>query len=226
MGKRIGKIGLFGGTFNPIHYGHLRVALKVNQRFKLDKILFIPCYLPPHKSGQEIASALDRLKMVELAIGPFPQFEASSLEVDRPETSYSIVTLERVKKVYSGAKIYFIVGIDAFLEIKTWREYEKVLNSCSFIVVSRPGFHLGQAETILDSYWRERMVIIGAEIKPEEENREFPQIYLFPMNSLDISARNIREKRRRGESISGLVPEAVEKYILEKNLYSHSQEND
>lgn len=223
MAKKVRQIGLFGGTFNPIHNGHLKVALEVSQHFKLDKVLFIPCYLPPHKSSRDIASAADRLRMVELAIAPFAQFEASSLEVDRPETSYSIVTLERVKKIYLGAKIYFIVGIDAFLEIKTWREYERVLNSCSFIVVSRPGFHLEEAKTVLESYWRERMVIIRPEVKLEEGKREFPQIYLFPMNSLDISARDIRGKRQRGESISGLVPEAVEKYILEKNLYSHCE---
>lgn len=226
MGKKIGKIGLFGGTFNPIHNGHLKVALEVSQRFRLDKILFIPCYLPPHKSSRDVASAADRLRMVELAIAPFAQFEASSLEVDRPETSYSIVTLERVKKIYLEAKIYFIVGIDAFLEIKTWREYEKVLASCSFIVVSRPGFHLEQAETVLESYWKERMVIIGPERKPKEEKGEFPQIYLFPMDSLDISARDIRGRRQRGESIAGLVPEAVERYIFDKNLYSHSEKND
>ncbi len=226
MEKSLKKIGLFGGTFNPIHNGHLKVALEVSQRFQLDKILFIPCYLPPHKSGQEIASASDRLRMVELAIAPFARFEASTLEVDRPETSYSIVTLERVKKIYSDARIYFILGIDAFLEIKTWREYERVLNSCSFIVVSRPGFPLEQAEVVLDPPWREKMMVVGPEIKIEEVERDFPRIYLFPMNSLNISAKEIRAKRKRGEPISGLVPEAVEKYIVENNLYNHHQEND
>jgi len=223
MGGKIKKIGLFGGTFNPIHNGHLKVAEEVSRFFQLDKILFIPSYLPPHKSSRDIASATDRLKMVELALQPFSQFEASSLEVERPETSYSIITLEEVKKIYSGAQIFFIVGIDAFLEIKTWREYEKILSSCSFIVVSRPGYKLEQAKEVLAPDWKEKMVIIGPDFKLKEEMGKEPKIYLFPMNSLDISASYIRRRRQRGESISGLVPEAVEKYILERNLYSYGE---
>jgi nicotinate-nucleotide adenylyltransferase len=223
MGGKIKKIGLFGGTFNPIHNGHLKVAEEVGRFFELDKILFIPSYLPPHKSTRDIASATDRLKMVELALQPFSQFEASSLEVERPETSYSVITLEKVKKIYSGAEIFFIVGIDAFLEIKTWREYERILSSCSFIVVSRPGYELEQAKEVLAPDWKEKMVIVGPGFKPDEERGKEPKIYLFPMNSLDISASEIRRRRQRGESISGLVPEAVEKYILERNLYRYGE---
>jgi nicotinate-nucleotide adenylyltransferase len=223
MGGKIKKIGLFGGTFNPIHNGHLKVAEEVGRFFELDKILFIPSYLPPHKSTRDIASATDRLKMVELALQPFSQFEASSLEVERPETSYSVITLEKVKKIYSGAEIFFIVGIDAFLEIKTWREYERILSSCSFIVVSRPGYELEQAKEVLAPDWKEKMVIVGPVFKPDEERGKEPKIYLFPMNSLDISASEIRRRRQRGESISGLVPEAVEKYILERNLYRYGE---
>ncbi|MCX7973503.1 MAG: nicotinate-nucleotide adenylyltransferase [Candidatus Aminicenantes bacterium] len=210
------RLGLFGGTFNPIHNGHLKVALVVKEFFKLNKILFIPSYLPPHKSTREIASPEDRLKMVELALAPFPQFEASSLEVDRPETSYSIVTLQKVKQIYEGAQIFFIVGIDAFLEIKTWREYEKVLSACSFIVVSRPGFSLDQAMMVLGPEWKERIVWVDSHDQVKEKE---PRIYLFPMQSLNISASEIRMRRLRGEAITGLVPVAVEKYILEKNLY-------
>lgn len=214
------RIGLFGGTFNPIHNGHLKVALVVHDYFRLDKILFIPSYLPPHKSSRDIASPEDRLKMVELAISPYPQFEASSIEVERPETSYSIITLEKVKKLYRGAQIYFLVGIDAFLDIKTWKEYEKLLAACSFIVVSRPGFNLDQALEVLGDDWQAKMIKVNSSQQIiDSETR----IYLFPMDSLNISASEIRKRRQRGEAITGLVPEKVEKYILEKNLYSENE---
>lgn len=216
MSHGLRKLGLFGGTFNPIHHGHLKVALVVHDYFRLDKILFIPSYLPPHKPRGDIALPEDRLKMVELAISPYPQFEASSIEIERPETSYSIVTLEKIKRLYPEAQIYFIVGIDAFLEIKTWREYEKLLTACSFIVVSRPGFNLDQALEVLGDAWKDKMIMVKSREQIKEKE---PQIYLFPMASLNISASEIRKRRQRGEAITGLVPEKVEKYILENKLY-------
>ncbi len=214
------KLGLFGGTFNPIHNGHLKVALEVRDRLSLDKVLFIPSYLPPHKPSRDVASPADRLRMVELAIASLPGLEASSLEVERAEPSYSIVTLERVKKMYNLAQIFFIIGIDAFLEIKTWKDYQRVLKACLFVVVSRPGFVLEQAVSVLGPEWRGKIVTIEDKDYRLENLREGVSIILFPLPALDISSSLIRTRLHQGKSIAGLVPEAVEKYIFQNHLYS------
>ena len=213
------RIGILGGTFNPIHMGHLKVAETVHRSFHLHKILFIPSYIPPHKESSDIASASYRLKMVELALAIYPQFIPSSIEIKAKGKSYSILTLKRLKKLYPQALIFFILGIDAFLEIDTWREYRKVLERCFFIIVSRPGYRLEDAKSVLEEDYRERMVKVSEQERLRENMLQTYRLFLLSMNSLDIASTEIREKIRRGESVRGLVPESVEKYILESHLY-------
>jgi len=216
------RIGIFGGTFNPIHSGHLRAAEIVKQRFLLDKVLFIPSYIPPHKESVDIAAPLHRLKMVELACASYPRFIPSSIEIDAEEKSYSIITLRKIEKLYPEAWMFFILGIDAFLEIETWKEYEKLLNRCSFIVVNRPGFHLKEAKEVLKGIYRERMYELSeADERGEIEEDLFSsyQIFLLPIASLDIASSEIRKKVRKGISMKDMVPEAVKAYIKENKLY-------
>lgn len=216
------RIGIFGGTFNPIHSGHLKAAEIVQQRFLLDKVLFIPSYIPPHKESIDIAAPLHRLKMVELACASYPRFIPSSIEIDAQEKSYSIITLKKIEKLYPKAWMFFILGIDAFLEIKTWKEHEKVLNRCSFIVVSRPGFYLKEAKEVLKGIYRERMYEFSeSDERGEIEEDIFSsyQIFLLSIASLDIASSDIRKKVRKGISIGDMVPEAVKVYIKENKLY-------
>jgi len=212
-------IGLFGGTFDPIHLGHLRAGAEVRRRARLDRVLFIPSYLPPHKKSGAAASAADRLRMVELACRGRAGFEASSVEVDAGEKSYSILTLRKVRALAPEARLFFILGVDAFLDIGTWREYHRVLEGCFFIVMGRPGFVLERARNVLGGSLRDRMAPVeGSEglagaLPPQA------RIFLMPIRALDVSSTEIREKVRRGKSLEGLVPAAVEEYIRERQLY-------
>jgi nicotinate-nucleotide adenylyltransferase len=216
------RIGIFGGTFNPIHSGHLRAAEIVQKRFLLDKILFIASYIPPHKESVDIASPLHRLKMVELACASYPRFIPSSIEIEAKEKSYSIITLEKIEKLYPETWLFFILGIDAFLEIETWKEYEELLNRCFFIVVSRQGYRLKEAKDALERLYGERMYEFSESEESVEIEKELfssYQIFLLPIDSLNIASTEIRRRAKKGISMKGMVPEAVEAYIKEKRLY-------
>ena len=140
------KIALYGGTFDPIHYGHLIIAEEIRQRLLLNQIYFIPCAIPPHKEQKPITAASDRYFMVTLATLSNPHFFASSAEIDRGGPSYSIETIQFFKqKVGPETELYFIMGLDAFLEISTWKNFQNLLTSCRLIVTSRPGLDLQSA---------------------------------------------------------------------------------
>jgi nicotinate-nucleotide adenylyltransferase len=212
-------IGLFGGTFDPIHLGHLRAAKEVCRLARLDRILFIPSFLPPHKSTETGASPADRLRMVGLACRGHKGFVASPIEVESGEKSYSILTLRKIRALSPDARLFFIMGVDAFLDIGTWREYERVLEECLFLVMGRPGFELDRARGVLGGKLRDAM---GSLTGGEGVGGPLPQrtrIFLLPIRALDISSTAIRERVRRGETLDGLVPGAVEIYIREHQLY-------
>jgi nicotinate-nucleotide adenylyltransferase len=134
------RLGLFGGTFNPIHIGHLRAAVEVREAFNLDKLLLIPSASPPHKNAGDIASAEDRLEMVRLAVKGTPYLEASDVELARSGLSYTIETLRYFQGHFGpGSTIHFIVGVDAFSEITTWKSYKQLFATAHFIVMTRPG---------------------------------------------------------------------------------------
>jgi len=213
------RIGLLGGTFNPIHLGHLRAAEEVQEKFSLDTVLFIPSYIPPHKLTTEMAAPEDRLAMVRLAVRGRPCFAGSSIEIEARQTSYSIITLDKVKKAYPEARLFFIVGVDAFLEIETWKSYRDVLEQCRFIVVSRPGHHLDQAGKVLPEEYRDRILDARGPGRIDQRLILKHQVFLVDIRALDISSTEIRRRIRRGQPIKGLVPEAVEEYIKNKKLY-------
>ena len=227
MGKkaerfRRGRIGLLGGTFNPIQNGHLRAAEAVRARFDLDRIMFIPSFIPPHKQDCGMASPKQRLEMVERAVSSIPGFEASPLEVEAEGTSYSILTLNKVKQHYPRSVICFILGIDAFLEIETWREYERVLGQCSFVVVSRPGFSMDQVPPLAGRF-KQKIVVLPAQGPVPDIHPSAVTIFLLQIEALEVSSTEVRERVRRGKSIKGLVPESVEAYIRENKLYQEGQ---
>jgi nicotinate-nucleotide adenylyltransferase len=213
------RIGLLGGTFNPVHRGHIRAAEEVRLKFRLDQVLFIPSYIPPHKQTTDIAPPEDRFAMVELAVRPHPRLVASPLEIEAREKSYSIITLNRLKAIYAGARMFFILGVDAFLEIETWRSYREVLKQCRFIVISRPGFDLAAARKVLPGEFSSKIGAWRGSAPIREDSLTRFRIFLVPIKALDISSTEIRRRIRAGRSIRRLVPGPVEEYIRNKKLY-------
>ncbi len=216
------KLGILGGTFNPIHYGHLAAAEEVRERLKLDKILFMPSYLPPHKQEEDIPLADQRYEMVRLATSGNPNFDTSNIELKRRGKSYTIDTIETLQSVYPNADLNFITGIDTFLEIQTWKEWERLFTLCSFVVLSRPGYRftdlkkiafMKQSEQELDKLDRgalkHAMVRVGA-----------LTLFLEMIELYDISSTDIRRRVREGRSIKYHLPEAVEIYIIKNRLYA------
>ena len=212
-------IGLFGGTFDPIHLGHLRAAAEVRRRTRLDRILFIPSYRPPHKATGGTAPAADRLRMVEIACRRRAGVEASPIEVEVRGKSYSIRTLRRVRRLRPKARLFFIVGIDAFLDIGTWHEYEKVLAECFFLVTGRPGFDLERARDVLGGRLRSSIGTLeeAGDLAGAAPPRS--RVILTGIRPLDVSSTAVRDRVRRGRSLEGLVPRGVAAYIREHQLY-------
>jgi len=213
------RIGIFGGTFNPVHSGHLRAAGLVQRKFSLDKILFVPSFIPPHKESQDIASPLDRMKMVELALQAYPRFIPCSIEIDAREKSYSIITLNKIKKFYPNAWLFFILGIDAFLEIETWKDWQRILDKCLFIVITRPGYQLREAKKVLSQDYRKKIYEICPPQKVREEWFSSYRIFLLPIRALNISSTEVRQWAKKGKPLKGLVVASIEAYIKEHKLY-------
>lgn len=213
------SIGLYGGTFNPIHLGHLKAAEAATEAFGLERVLFIPSYIPPHKESREVASAVHRLRMVELAVAGRDRFVASDIEVAAGGRSYSIVTVRKIKELYPEAELFFITGVDAFLEIGTWREHEALLAECRFIVTSRPGWQLDPSGALGGRLGGSISPPIDG-IMPGKETRKRYRIFPLVIDALNISSTEVRARAGRGLSLAGLVPPAVERYIKENELYS------
>jgi nicotinate-nucleotide adenylyltransferase len=213
------RIGLLGGTFNPVHLGHIRAAEEVRLKFRLNQVLFIPSYIPPHKQTVDIASPEDRFAMVELAVHPYPQLIASALEIEARERSYSIITLNKLKAIYPDAWIFFILGVDAFLEIETWKSYREVLGQCRFIIITRPGFDLDAARKVLPAEYSRQISGWRSQGSAGEDYMARFRIFLVPIKALNVSSTEIRRRIKAGRSIHRLVPGPVEEYIRTKNLY-------
>lgn len=198
------RIGIIGGTFDPIHYGHLILAEHVRANAGLEKVIFIPAKLPPHKQDLVITESRHRLNMVLLAIASNPEFEASGLEISSGEISYTIKTLEKLAGFYDlNTDFYFITGSDTIFEIEKWYEFEKLLKNCRFIIGKRPGCSEGK----LDSHVNYLNSKYGSNIS------------IVDIPEVDISSTDIKKRISESQSIKYLVPESVEKYIRDHELY-------
>ncbi len=217
------RIGLFSGTFNPIHNGHLQIAGEVHQQLRLDTVLFIPSGIPPHKSEKKMPPAKDRMEMVSLALSGLPHFKLSKVEVNRPGLSYSIDTVETLKDLYPKDQLFFILGMDAFLDIASWREADRLLTLCDFVLISRPGSPFSRLPDIA--------ALRSADPAPFSElDKGTRRSYTFPVNKEPalhfihvqpnpISASDIRNRFSAGEETRNLLPEPVESYIIKKQIY-------
>ena len=210
------KIGVFGGTFNPIHFGHLRGAEEIRELCGLDEIIFIPAATPPHKDTEEVIEATHRLKMIRLATKTNPRFSVSTVEMERRGTSYSVDTIRFFLEKDQGV-LSFILGRDAFIEIETWREYQTLFSLCSFIVMARPGVgdlpRIDQLPKAVSSAFQYDEAA-KCWIHHSGQTVRFQEITF-----LDISSTRVRELAERRQSVKYLIPPEVEAYIQDHGLY-------
>ena len=197
------KIGIMGGTFDPIHNGHLIVAEYARTNLKLDKVIFIPSSVHPFKNNGNISSGTDRKNMVELSIESNPYFQISTMELDRVGTSYTVDTIKELKDIYKEDDIYFIMGADIIFEIEKWKDFNILIEISKFILFFRPGKY---------------------ELKSEEKLKDLRSKYnvditLIESPLIEISSTEIRNRINNNLSVKYLVHDKVEKYILENSLY-------
>jgi nicotinate-nucleotide adenylyltransferase len=196
------RIGILGGTFDPIHYGHLVIAEECRHRLRLDQVLFVPASQPPHKRGRTISPAVHRLAMVELAIAGNPAFSLSRIELERTGPSYSVDTLAQLREEHGeGAGLFFIVGLDALPDLLTWHKPQRILQLATLAAVTRPGYEFDLSHIV-------RQI-------PEAAER----IVYVPAPSLDLSSTELRRRVTAGLPIRYQVPDAVERYVREQGLY-------
>lgn len=187
------RIGILGGTFNPTHIGHLILAEEALSKLSLDKVIFVPTFIPPHKNVESNIKPKDRLRMVELAIKDNPAFEVSTFEIDSKKKSYSIDTLKDIRKTYGdNAQLYLITGSDLLKDLFSWKDVNEIFKISKFIVANRPGYPV---ETV---------------------PKEVETVVITP---IEVSSEDIRRRLKEGRSIRYLVPEKVRTYIIERNLY-------
>lgn len=200
------KLGVLGGSFDPIHLGHLILAEQMREHFALERVLFVPAKVPPHKRCVRLASPEDRLEMVRLAISGHPQFEVSDIEIHREGPSYTIDTIRALRKEHGpSAELYFIVGSDTVRELPSWHRVNELVRECRFLIGARPG-HEGRPREALAE------ILTGSELADVERRT-------LRIRLIEISATDIRKRIHAGQSIRYLVPQAVEQYIREHNLY-------
>jgi nicotinate-nucleotide adenylyltransferase len=208
MGRlRSKRIGVMGGTFDPIHVGHLVTAEEAWEQFQLDQVIFVPSGYPPHKEERKNLDPESRYLMTVIATADNPHFTVSRLEIDRSGPSYTVDTVRELHRLYGkNTEIFFITGADAILEILTWKEPEKVLEECVFIAATRPGYNLKRLEESL----------------PETEKARHasnPRVLVMEIPALAISSTDIRRRVAEGRPIRYLVPEGVLEFIEKNGFY-------
>lgn len=206
MGEQCTRIGLMGGTFDPIHNGHLVLAEQVRTRFQMDKVLFIPSGNPPHK--ELVASKEHRLNMTQLAIEDNAYFEISTIELDQDHKTYTIDTVRRLRNEYGdNTKVYFITGADAIIDLPTWKDVDELVKLCSFIGSTRPGVNEKELSEQIDALVRDYKA----------------DITITQVPALAISSTDIRRRVKYNLSIKYLLPAKAESYIYEHGLYKDSR---
>ncbi len=216
------KIGILGGTFNPIHYGHLRAAEEVREKLNFDKILFIPSKNPPLKI-REIAEPYHRYEMVRLALKNNSFFELSDIEFRLRGKSYTVKTMEKLKKTFPYVEFYFILGIETFIDIDNWWHPERLISLTNFVVISRPHFKF--IDLLKSKYIKIKKKVLRGVDEGELDSYRIKldsgkEVILLKVTEIGISSTEIRELIARGNSINYLLPAEVQSYIITNKLYS------
>jgi nicotinate-nucleotide adenylyltransferase len=213
--RSLKRVGVFGGSFNPIHHGHLVLADEILERLGLDRMLFVPAAIPPHKASRELAPAVDRSRMVELAIARHPGFAVSDVELSRPGVSYTVETLTALQE--RGQELYFVIGSETFLDLLSWREPRRLARLARLVVVPRAGSTFdpdsAAALKILREIGVDRFGIVDRLPVPENA------VLIVHAMSLPISASELRRRIRDGRSVESRMPEAVIDYVRAHGLY-------
>ena len=210
------RLALYGGTFDPVHLGHIEIARRVSQLFEIEKVLFIPAQMAPHKIGRPVTEPIHRYAMLALATQDDPQLAVSTFELDAPDRRYTVDTVEYFQRTLGEVELFFIMGGDSWSEITTWREWERLLTMTNHVVVTRPGHdpattHVGKVSgRIVDLRSGKGAAARGAK-----------GIFLTDVVMNDVSATNIRQLARAGrfEELTGLVPGPVLEYIKKYGIY-------
>ncbi|MEE8637483.1 MAG: nicotinate-nucleotide adenylyltransferase [Candidatus Margulisiibacteriota bacterium] len=198
------RIGIMGGTFNPIHKGHLALAQAAMEEFVLDKVIFVPSGMPPHKKPGEVIDKEHRYQMVKQSIKRIPKFSLSRIELDRKGISYAVDTFNELKKIYGQeAKLFYIMGLDSINEILEWKRPLELFKLSEFIVSTRPGSRIRTFKRL---------------VKFPPLQKEVDKIHLIELKE-NISSSEIREYLKSGKSVKGLLPRSVDNYIKKHNLY-------
>lgn len=190
------KIGIYGGSFNPPHIAHLILAESLYEILQLDKVVFVPSAVPPHKQNDDLLDAAQRLRLTQLAIGDNDRFEVSDIEIKRGGASYTIETIHALDKLYKNVTLYLIVGVDNLVTFHYWKDYRSILDGCTVIAMKRPGFETSRVQ---------------------EDVLEKAEIVDLPY--LEISSTEIRRRIRKGKSIRYMVPDSVLQEIKECGFY-------
>ncbi len=226
------RIGIYGGTFDPVHNGHLEVAEAVLNAFAMDRMLFVPAFTPPHKRKRIISSPFHRMAMLALATAPSPKMLVSTIELESPSRPYTIETLGRLQTEFEPVRLFFIMGADSFRDVTSWHEYERILSDYDVVVAMRPNYEgyesAEDAAGRLTPELKTRIVDLRGGRDSSEvadlanEDLKSPRIYLTDYVTVDVSATGIRDAVEEGRTIEEMVPPSVAAYIEKYQLYRKS----
>jgi nicotinate-nucleotide adenylyltransferase len=213
------RVGVLGGTFDPIHEGHLAAGRAAMATLALDRLLVMPSHIPPHRPDSPAASGYHRLQMVQLAVANTPGWEASDLELARGGASYTFDTLTTLREAEPTSQFFFITGADAFAEVASWRRYPEVLDLAHFVVIARTGTTFAHVRARLPEL-AARLVECDADAPSRCREARFPSVLLVHADTPAVSATDVRQRAAARASLEGLVPDAVRHYIAAHHLYA------
>jgi nicotinate-nucleotide adenylyltransferase len=220
------QIGILGGSFDPIHIGHLGLAQEIYEKFDLDQVLFIPVFQAPHKKKAPLASSIYRLDMLKLALKDSSHFSISDKEIHRKEVSYTIDTLNDLQIEFPNSKLLLIIGYDNLFKLDSWKDAFKIMKRYTIVVASRPGMNSNFSEKKILEMFKGHSPYISC--KTTSEDQEFyhqetgSRLIVCNITPRDISSSLVREKLAQGQSMENLLPREVERYIIEKKIYRSS----
>ena len=217
------QIGILGGSFDPVHMGHIGLAQETYEKFNLDQILFVPVFQSPHKTNIPMATTFHRMEMLRLALQNNVQFDISDMEVRREEISYTIDTLNRFKLIYPNSELFLIIGSDNLLELDAWKESLKIMKSYNILVASRPGINpISSEENVLGMFNGDSPY---CSFKTQSRNLNFfhqetgTRLVIYDISPQDISSSDVRERLACGKSLDNMLPPEVETYIIDHRIY-------
>jgi nicotinate-nucleotide adenylyltransferase len=219
------RLGVYGGTFDPVHNGHLHVAQAVLEKFALAELIFVPAFVPPHKRGVEISAPHHRYAMLALATMYEASMHISTIELEAPSRPYTIETMANLQAQFAGADLFFVMGMDSFRDVTMWRSYETLLTAYHTVVAARPGYFANQSEAQrlgahLPPALQSRIVDLRGSRFPSPEHFDEPHIFVTDYVAEDVSATAIRTAVEANEGIENLVPAVVADYVRKYSLYT------